>query len=64
MDQPSQPDDDKPRVRCMLCGFVGIIDDFDVLLSDKGLLFCPDCGREAPVETILDEQDRKDLGLQ
>lgn len=58
MDQPNpaceagKDNDDEIRVRCKSCGFVGTIDDFDVLLADEGKLFCHACDAETSVETV------------
>jgi hypothetical protein len=61
MDQPNQPStppqhDDRIRVRCTACGFVGFLDEFDVLGATEGRLFCHACGSEAPVEMVGDRQ--------
>jgi Zn finger protein HypA/HybF involved in hydrogenase expression len=47
-------DDDRIRVRCTACGFVGTLDDFDVLFASEGNLFCNNCESEAPV-VMVDE---------
>ena len=61
MDRPDQPaethaQDDAIRVRCTACGFVGTLDDFDVLFAGEGRLFCNACGSEAPVETVPERE--------
>lgn len=39
--------------RCPLCGFVGDLDDFDVLGADEGNLFCNNCWNEITPEEEL-----------
>jgi hypothetical protein len=43
------------RVRCTACGFIGPLNDFDVMGADKDKLFCNECGNEAPVERASEE---------
>ena len=42
------------HVRCKTCGFVGPINDFDVIGADDDKLFCNQCGKETRVERIGD----------
>ncbi len=51
----SADNDDRIRVRCTVCGFVGTLDDFDVMFANEGKLFCNNCGSEAPVETVNED---------
>jgi len=43
------------RVRCLACGFVGTLDDFDVMGANPDRLFCHACGQEVPVEAVAEE---------
>ena len=47
-------------VRCQACGFIGPLNDFDVMGADPEKLFCNRCGRE----TQVDEVGNISLGLQ
>jgi hypothetical protein len=46
--------DGEIQVRCTKCGFVGMIDDFDVMGADPNRLFCLACGREVLVEEAVE----------
>jgi hypothetical protein len=46
--------DGEIQVRCTQCGFVGMIDDFEVMGADPNRLFCLACGREILVEEAVE----------
>jgi hypothetical protein len=57
MNQPSEPASDRDEIhtRCTACGFVGTLDDFDVMGADPRRLFCPVCTLEVAVERAANE---------